>query len=313
MGSERDDDELLSLITRRVRQLFALVTEEEEQRWLDEDPSILEVDIFGLLLRSNRKLIRLSRIVEIGLITIDPIPLGLNDPAIRYLNSYMNYVICAVGYFTQLNYGVDYCAWSLADAILNETTKLRSLLRYKNPIGLDIKTSIEPDDGVNFTINDVNSDPDNEDESFEPEYEYEYVLHEDIEPRVAIGQVHAVLNCLEALLNRLEAIIHEPPPEPLAPHQVAVETYVVNPNPLNRTQMAILEGMVYHYDNGNDTLTVGTLHESLNKNPKFNNTAKTISNNMKPLADLKYVARPFENQDYIRLTEMGRSLFPRSS
>jgi len=84
-------------------------------------------------------------------------------------------------------------------------------------------------------------------------------------------------------------------------------------NPLNLSQMAILEGMVYHYDNGNDTLTVGTLHESLAKNPKFKNTAKTISNNMKLLVDLKYVVRPFENEDYIRLTEMGRRLFPRSS
>ena len=84
-------------------------------------------------------------------------------------------------------------------------------------------------------------------------------------------------------------------------------------NPLNKTRKAILEGMVYHYDNGNDTLTVGTLHESLVKNPKFKNVAKTIGNNMKTLVGLGYVARPFENQDYSRLTEMGRSLFPRSS
>lgn len=113
---------------------------------------------------------------------------------------------------------------------------------------------------------------------------------------------------LDTTLNPLSpnSSIQEPPKKP-------IETPIKSPNPLNLSQMVILEGMVYHYDNGNDTLTVGTLHESLAKNPKFKNTAKTISNSMKPLADLKYVERPFENEDYIRLTEMGRSLFPRSS
>jgi len=316
MGNERDD-ELLSRITGSKRADFFELVPVIECGGVDEQTKILNSDIFELFIRFTRKLIKLSRFVEISLITIDPIPLELSEPAIRYIKGDMNYAIYALAHSRGRWFVETGMEWSVEDifikAIVSEIDKLSQLLSHKNSIGLDIKTSIEPDDGIDFTENEVNFDPDNEDETYEPEYEYEYVLHEDIEPRLAIGQIPAVLNCLEALLNQLESIIHEPPPEPLTPHQVAVETYVVNSNPLNRTQMAILEGMVYHYDNGNDTLTVGTLHESLNKTPKFNNTAKTISNNMKLLVDLKYVTRPFENQDYIRLTEMGRSLFPRSS
>ena len=82
---------------------------------------------------------------------------------------------------------------------------------------------------------------------------------------------------------------------------------------LNQTQMAILGGMVYYYDNGMGTLTVRLLHEHIFKEPEYTNSKKTTGENITKLKGWGYVECPFDDDKYIRLTEMGRSLFPRSS
>lgn len=91
------------------------------------------------------------------------------------------------------------------------------------------------------------------------------------------------------------------------------EPPVKSPNPLTHPLKAILEGMVYYYDNKIETLSIKLLHEHLVNNRDYTNDVKTVRNDMPKLEAGGYVERPFKNNTYIRLTEMGRSLFPRSS
>ena len=319
MGNVRDD-ELLSRLMGNTRAEFFESVPVVECRELDEETKILNSDIFELFIRFTRKSIKLARFVEISLITIDPIPLELGEPAIRYIKGDMNYAIYALALSRGRWSAKTGMEWSVEDifvkAIASEIDKLFQLLSHKNPIGLDVKTSIEPDDGIDFTENEVNFDPDNEDETYEPEYEYEYVLHEDIEPRVAIGQIPAVLNCLEALLNQLESIIHEPPPEPLTPRQLAAEIYVANsvpPNPLCEGKELVIKTISFLHGEGLETTTCKKLHECLITRFEYKNSLKRVQTLVKELVGLSYVERPFDDDKYIRLTEMGRNLFPRSS
>ena len=83
-------------------------------------------------------------------------------------------------------------------------------------------------------------------------------------------------------------------------------------NPLTHPLKVILEGMVYYYDN-KENLSIRRLHEHLVNNLDYTNDVKTIRNDMPKLEVGGYVERPFKNNTYIRLPEMGRSLFPRPS
>jgi len=273
-------------------EIFNTVVRDEKRPFTKSEETEIRLDIRTRLEKQLAVVLEYGEICSLGLKVVGEPCLEIFTVGASHARKLLKY---SEFFYHMVHQSYDYRLGVPVDAMLKSgTIKLLSLFEwYKSDLH-------EITEGLNYGIH-LEGEP-------EPKQSERLIY---IRPRQALERIVEMVEYLRGCQKYLNPTISDEVVEPPDRAERILGT-LVRPG-LNSTQMAILRGMVYYYDNEMGTLTVRLLHEHISKEPEYANAKKTTSENITKLKGWGYVECPFDDYKYIRLTEMGRSLFPRSS